>query len=184
MARDAHTDAPDCDLTAGFAVQIGMSVNRVLVLMRSKSPALLHEKSAKIGLIQHVQSVASQPLLRVQERDLALLSPDGAMYTNRWFHVREQGVEEFERGTLSAWDQFETGTNSGVVGLWKTEPNDGIVSYFLIARYADFATWEESRFYNRPNDDQDTDWAEKFRKRRAHMVDTSVTATRCLFGPV
>ncbi|MGR3321427.1 MAG: hypothetical protein ACU0DK_05815 [Pseudooceanicola sp.] len=175
--------APDmADILGGFTPQIGLSINSVLVLARGteESFAPLHDLLPGLADVAGFDRVRLDP---VQERDLSLLRPEDAVFTNRWFHVREPGAAEFEEDTLAAWDTFEGQTDSQVVGLWKAAPRAGVVSYLLVARYADLATWDRSRFYNRSKADNDGEWVERFRRRREQMVDSSVITTRCAFGP-
>lgn len=166
-------------VTAGFVPQIGDSINRLYLLLRATTAAEIDAQVSEIMALSDVTQSGLHALSPVQERALTLLKADSAMYTNRWFQVRADGAAAFEADTLSAWDAFESGTESGVVGLWKKAETGGVVSYLLIARYADFATWEQSRFWNRPAAEQSDDWVEKFRRRREKMVDSSVIATRC-----
>ncbi|KGM48400.1 hypothetical protein [Pseudooceanicola atlanticus] len=166
-------------VTAGFVPQIGDSINRLYLLLRATTAAEIDAQVSEIMALSDVTQSGLHALSPVQERALTLLKADSAMYTNRWFHVRADGAAAFEADTQSAWDAFESGTESGVVGLWKKAELDGVVSYLLIARYADFATWEQSRFWNRPAAEQSDDWVEKFRRRREKMVDSSVIAMRC-----
>ncbi|WP_375173389.1 hypothetical protein [Pseudooceanicola sp.] len=171
------------EITAAFAIQIGLSINTVPVLMRSPDRAVLEAGAVALASLPGVTGVTSWPMRAVSERALAALRPEGGVYTNRWFHVRESGVAEFEADTLTAWDDFEARTGAEVVGLWSCAPKDGVVIYLLIARYDSLDAWDKSRFFNRGEDQRDADWMEKFRRRREMMVDSSVITTRCLFGP-
>lgn len=176
--------SPDvAGILGGFTPQIGLSINSVLLLAHGDEGrfATLHDKLTGLSDVVGFDRVRLTP---VQERDLSLLTPDSAMYTNRWFHVRESGATSFEEDTLSAWQTFEGQTDSQVIGLWKAAPRTGVVSYLLVARYDDLAAWDRSRFYNRSAQDKDGDWIERFRRRREQMVDSSVIATRCAFGPL
>lgn len=171
------------DILAGFAIQIGMSINTVPVLMRLPEGAADSGPLAALEGLAEVRSLTSWRMTAVAERALAALRPEGGVYTNRWFHVRRDGVAEFEDDTLSAWDDFEARTGAEVIGLWKTAPREDVVSYLLIARYDTLDAWDKSRFFNRTDDARDAGWMERFRRRRDMMVDSSVITTRCLFGP-
>lgn len=171
------------ELTAGFTPVIGGSINGLHLLVRAETTEAMDTATRTLAALPLVEDVARRPLVPVQERNLGCLAADSAMYTNRWFHVRDAGAAEFEADTLAAWDAFEAGTDTQVVGLWRAAPQGGVTSYLLIARYADLAAWDASRFWNRGAEDQSADWVERFRRRRAHMTDSSVIATTCLFGP-
>ncbi len=170
-------------VTGAFLPQIGLSINSVLVLSRGRDADELDATAATLSALPHVVGIDRIRLSPVQERDLFALCSDHAMYTNRWFHVRSEGADAFETDTLTAWDAFEGKTDSTVVGLWKAAPKDGVTSYLLIARYDDLAAWSRSRPWNQPKDQQDQAWVEQFTRRRAHLVDSSVIATRCIRGP-
>ena len=162
-----------------FTPLIGGSVNRIRVLLRGPDEAAMTQGRTRLteGGARLHDHLRLEP---VQERALGLLAPVDAMFTNRWFHVSEGGAEEFETDTQAAWSGFEGDTDSGVVGLWKAAPRDGVVSYLLIARYADLAAWNASRYWNRKTADaDDADWIERFERRRRQMVDSSVIATIC-----
>ncbi len=174
--------AGEAELSAGFTPLIGLSINTVMVLARASQAAAFDATATRLAAVENVTAIDRVRLEAVQERDLACLAPDDAMYTNRWFHVRQSAAEAFEADTLAAWATFESGTDSQVVGLWKAPPRDGVTSYLLIARYADLAAWSRSRYWNRPQAEQDSDWIERFRRRREMMVDSSVIAARCLFA--
>lgn len=177
------SDPEGAEVTAGFTALIGLSINCVTLLARADDADRFDRTANALAKVADVTGVERVALGPVQERNLACLAADGAMYTNRWFHVREPGASEFEADTLAAWDAFETGTDSQVVGLWKRPAEGGVVSYLLIARYTDLDGWSRSRFWNRPEEDRKADWVERFQRRREQMVDSSVIATTCVFGP-
>lgn len=180
FARSADMPA---EVTAGFAVQIGGSINTVPVLMRAETAEALDRGVAALSAVAGVRECEAVALAPVSERNLAALRPDGGVYTNRWFHVRADGAAEFEADTLAAWDSFEARTGTDVVGLWKTTLDaDDVVRYLLIARYDSLDAWDKSRFFNRAEDERDADWMARFDRRRAMMVDSSVMTTRCLFS--
>lgn len=168
------------EITAAFATQIGLSINTVPVLSRAAGPSDLDAAAAAFEALSDVTGVENWHLSVVSER---AMRPEGGVYTNRWFHVRDSGGAEFEDNTLTAWDSFESRTGAEVVGLWKTAAVDGVVRFLLIARYDSLDAWDRSRFFNRAEDQRDAGWMEKFRRRREMMVDSSVITTRCLFGP-
>ncbi|WP_375690220.1 hypothetical protein [Pseudooceanicola sp. LIPI14-2-Ac024] len=189
-ARDVATaiaalprTGPAAGIEAGFTAMIGGSINALHLLLRAGDATALDAAAQAILSVDGALQVTRQPLTPVQERNLPALAPDGAMYTNRWFHVRDAGTDAFEADTLAAWDAFEAGTDTQVVGLWKAPAQDGVTAHLLIARYADLAAWDASRFWNRGAEDQTADWVERFRRRREQMTDSSVIATTCLFGP-
>ncbi len=179
--RALEAELGEARLLGVFAPQIGMSVNTALVLATGEAGAL-DEAGARLRGLAGVVGAESARLSAVQERDLGLMRAGEAMFTNRWFIVREDAGEAFEADTLGAWDEWERDTGCQVAGLWKGAAEAGTIPYLLVAKYRDLSAWTNSRFWVKAEGGARPDWVERFERRRTYMSDTWVTATRCM-GP-
>lgn len=165
-----------------FTPQIGMSVNRILVINKAASDAPLDETAARMGRLEGVVGAEAERLEAVREPRLGLMADASteAIFTNRWFHVHDRHVAAFEEDTVRAWVQWEPDTRSEVAGLWRRASRDGVTSYLLVVRYRDLAAWMNSRFWVKRDGGAQPEWVTLFARRRGYMADTWVMTARCL----
>ncbi len=164
-----------------FSPQIGLSVNRLIILMEwpdaASSPAgpppLLNGLTVTIEQ-RELWDPAPRPAAGESLTDV------GGYYSHRRFDCRTEDWQRFQELSVTAWDNFEDVHDTRVVGFWRavTPPAPGMVRVWLMAWYRDLAAWEGSRWYQASPDPAANAAFERFRERRTLTVDSAVSILR------
>lgn len=164
-----------------FAPQIGLSINRLVVLTEHDGaiPATGPDWVAAAGaVVERHEAWVPAPRPAPGER----LTDQGGYYSHRWFECRDQDWPRFQELSVTAWDNFEDVHDTRVVGFWKAERSSapGITRVWLMAWYRDLAAWEGSRWYQASPDPAARQAFERFRERRALTTDSAVSILKRL----
>ncbi len=101
-------------------------------------------------------------------------APDKAdgLYVFRWFKVLDSNWNEFASLSDEAWPNMEGVFGTQIFGFWRSlDSKDGIADVLLLTWYANLATWEASRWWNKPVEAAQASMS-RFRRRNDLIEDT------------
>jgi hypothetical protein len=157
-----------------FVPQIGLSVNRIVVLTEGPAGPLDDIDAT----IERREFWEPAPRPAPGER----LTDAQGYYSHRWFECRDADWPRFQELSVTAWDNFEDSHPTRVVGFWRavTPPAPGVTRVWLMAWYRDLAAWEGSRWYQASPDPKARASYERFRLRRELTLDSAVSVLRLM----
>jgi hypothetical protein len=160
--------------------QIGLSSNQGVVV--TVWPDLEVAKRNGSSAIAGIDGIATSETMYMEgtTRPTDPTPPEGpGMFAHRVFEVRRDDAERFVELSNEAWPQFEEVFGARVFALWREvgheRANERLI---LLTRYADYAAWENSRFWRPEPDPNAADALQRFRERREITLDTVVYTTR------
>ena len=163
-----------------WAGQIGLSANQgIVVTVWTDLQAAKRNGGAAINGIGDLS--ASEALyMEPTARPLDATPPEGpGMFAHRVFEVRRDDADRFVALSDEAWPQFEEVFGTKIFALWRETGHERAYDrLILLTRYADYAAWENSRFWRPEPDPNASDALQRFRERREITADTVVYTTR------
>jgi len=163
-----------------WAGQIGLSANQgiVVTVWTDLDAAKRNGKSAINGISE--VSASETLYMEPTTRPVDATPPEGpGIFAHRIFETRREDTDRFVELSDEAWPQFEEVFGTKIFALWRETGHDRAFDrLILLTRYADYAAWENSRFWRPEPDPNASDALEKFRERRQITVDTVVYTTR------
>jgi hypothetical protein len=172
-----ETDGRERRIFGLFTPQIGLSVNRVVVISHAPTdggPDGLMAPGA-LGLELH-EAWTADPRPTAEET----FPEREGFFSHRWFDVAEADWPRFRELSVTAWDNFEGAHDTRVIGFWRshTAPRPGLIRVWLMAWYKTLAAWEGSRWYLNSDRADAAQAYENFRARHEITVDTGVSLLR------
>jgi hypothetical protein len=172
-----ETDGRERAVFGVFTPQIGLSVNRVVVIRRA-APMTPPEGLMAPGALglERFEDWTADPRPTPEE---TFPEQDG-FFSHRWFDMATTDWPRFRELSVTAWDSFEGAHDTRVIGFWRshTAPRPGLTRVWLMAWYKTLAAWEGSRWYLAGDTPKAAQAYENFKARNDLTVDTGVSLLR------
>ena len=110
-----------------------------------------------------IRGVTGTPLHPTVRPTSAEPCTGNGIWVFREFEVDATEAEHFVALSAEAWSSFEAAFDARIHGLFRAPaPSEGRAAFLLVTRYADLATWEDSR-----SEQRDPQAWQRFRERHA-----------------